>query len=97
MTGVQGSRAGGPQHRRRVLRLFFLAGATGLLGSGLWPRRGVASAAGKLGQKEIGYQGAPKGGQRCDNCVNWQPPSACAKVAGPISPLGWCGLYVRKS
>ena len=95
MTGAHGSRAGGLQPRRRLLRLMFVGAVTGVVGSGLWPRKGVAAAA-KLGQREIGYQGAPKGGQRCDGCVNWQPPNACTKVAGAISPTGWCGLFVRK-
>ena len=36
-------------------------------------------------------------GQRCDGCVNFQPPSACKFVQGDISPSGWCQLFTPKS
>ncbi len=50
----------------------------------------------KLSPSDIGYRPTPNGRSRCDVCVNWRPPDACKAVAGPISPSGWCGLFVRK-
>lgn len=44
-----------------------------------------------------GYQGTPKGAQRCDNCAQFKAPSSCNLVAGDISPAGWCRLWVKKS
>ena len=51
----------------------------------------------KMAPGDIGYQSRPNGAQRCELCVNWQPPAACKLVAGSISPSGWCGLFVRKA
>jgi hypothetical protein len=38
----------------------------------------------------------PEGGQRCDACINLQPPNACKLVQGDISPNGWCQLFFPK-
>jgi len=56
----------------------------------------AAAATSKLDQKVASYQTTPKGKQRCDNCVQWQPPGDCKIVKGPISPAGWCSLYGAK-
>ena len=55
------------------------------------------AAAGTMTQKAAGYQPAPKGDQRCDNCALFVTPASCKLVAGDISPSGWCRLYVKKS
>ena len=88
--------AGGKTTRRLLIgRLALAVGAAGFVGAELaWGRAAAAPA--KLAQKEIGYQTTPKGPARCEICVNWQAPNACKLVAGPISPSGWCGLFVRK-
>jgi hypothetical protein len=44
----------------------------------------------------VKYQPTPKGDQRCDNCVFWQPPASCKIVDGTIAPSGWCTLYKKK-
>jgi hypothetical protein len=67
-----------------------------VVGASLAGRRAAAAPA-KLPPGEIGYQPTPKGNARCELCVNWQAPNACKVVAGPISPNGWCGLFVRKT
>ena len=54
-----------------------------------------AEAANKVSQKSVSYQPTPKGSQRCDNCVFWQPPGSCKLVQDPIAPSGWCTLYKR--
>jgi hypothetical protein len=56
-----------------------------------------AAAQQKISQADAKYQPQPKGQQRCDNCVNFQPPKACKFVQGDISPSGWCQLYAAKT
>ena len=82
--------------RRGLIARLAIAGAAGLAGAGLVSGRAAAAPA-KLPPNEIGYQTSPKGSARCELCANWQAPNACKVVAGPISPTGWCGLFVRKS
>lgn len=55
-----------------------------------------AEAASKVSQKSVSYQTTPKGNQRCDNCVFWQPPASCKLVQDPIDASGWCTLYKKK-
>jgi hypothetical protein len=82
--------------RRSLVARLALVGVAGIAGASLAPRRASAASA-KLSPNEIGYQASPKGAARCELCVNWQAPNACKLVAGPISPTGWCGLFVRKA
>jgi hypothetical protein len=51
----------------------------------------------KISQATANYQNTPKGDQRCDRCLNFQPPNACKFVQGDISPSGWCQLFVKKT
>ena len=82
---------------RRVLHGAALAAGTGaLLASGLTGFSAVA-ASNKMSQKAAGYKPSPKGKQRCDNCLQWQPPRSCKIVAGEISPRGWCSIYAPKT
>ncbi|MDO9707465.1 high-potential iron-sulfur protein [Paracraurococcus lichenis] len=76
------------------------------------PRRAVLQAAGlaalapvavtraraqdKLQPAMVMYQGNPKDGQQCSGCLHFQPPNACAIVAGNISPSGWCAVWAKK-
>ena len=75
--------------RRRVLTI--TAGAAGASIAGV----SVARAQAKTPQKNVKYQDTPKGEQRCENCKQFQPPSACKVVDGTISPQGWCMVYVK--
>ena len=69
-----------------------LWGLVALLSAGL-----TASAApAKLAQKAANYQPTPKGNARCNNCSQWLQPTDCKVVDGPVSPTGWCSLYVAK-
>lgn len=80
--------------RRTFLRRASLAACIGAsLGLGL---AGDATAATKFSQKMAKYQPTPHGAQRCDNCSQFVPPTDCKVVDGPISPAGWCMLYVHK-
>lgn len=77
--------------RRRMLKsAAIMAGGGALLTAGLAPS---AAAATKMAQKAVGYQDAPMGKSRCDNCIQWQPAAACKLVEGTISPAGWCHIY----
>ena len=51
----------------------------------------------KISQAVAKYQNTPKGDQRCDGCMLFQPPNACKFVQGDISPSGWCQLFTPKS
>jgi len=83
--------------RRRVLRgAALVAGGGALLGAGLTGLSAIAAPT-KLAKKDAGYQTMPKGKQRCDNCLQWQPPRSCKIVAGVISPRGWCSIYAPKT
>jgi hypothetical protein len=82
--------------RRGLITRLAITGAAGVVGVGLATSRAAAAPA-KLSPNEIGYQPSPNGNARCEACVNWQAPNACKVVAGPISPTGWCGLFVRKT
>lgn len=52
--------------------------------------------AAKMSPKAMSYRPNPNGKQRCDNCANFQPPTACSVVDGTIAPSGWCILYRAK-
>ena len=56
-----------------------------------------AAAQQKIGQADAKYQGTPKGDQRCERCVNFQPPNGCKFVQGDVSPSGWCQLFTPKT
>jgi hypothetical protein len=80
--------------RRRLLRgAAFAAGGGALLAAGL---AASPAAAAKLTQAAANYQATPKGGARCNVCTQWQAPTDCKVVAGPVSPTGWCSLYAAK-
>lgn len=87
-----------PSFSPRVSRRDFLfaaaVGSSALVGASLTST--PARAAGKIPQKAVNYQSAPKGDQRCDNCALWQQPSSCKLVDGTIAPSGWCTLYKKK-
>jgi hypothetical protein len=79
--------------RRTLLRV-----TLGTLGAVTFLGMGARSAkAAKVSKSVVGYQNSPKGSERCDNCRNFEPPDACAKVEGPIDPKGWCSFWVAKS
>jgi hypothetical protein len=82
--------------RRSILRKLALAagGAAMLVATIRGNREAVAQT--KMSQKVVGYQDTPQGEHRCDNCLQFQPPSSCKVVEGNINPAGWCKVYVKK-
>jgi High potential iron-sulfur protein len=78
--------------RRAVLRgAVVSAGAVPVLLAGV----NTAQAA-KVTQKSVAYQDSPNGSQRCENCYFFVPPNDCKNVEGPVSPEGWCTVYLKK-
>ena len=55
-----------------------------------------ALAQAKAKKDAVAYQEMPKGDQWCANCMHFEAPSNCKVVESPISPAGWCNLYVKK-
>jgi hypothetical protein len=83
---------------RRISRRVVLASAAFSLGAATAATVvSLTAAQQKLSQADAKYQTTPKGDQRCDGCVNFQPPNACKFVQGDISPNGWCQLFAAKS
>ena len=78
--------------RRDLLRV--VAGGGVMISAGIVST--PALAANKIPHKTVRYQPTPKGRQRCDNCLFWQPPGSCKLVQDPIAASGWCTLYKKK-
>lgn len=78
--------------RRSVLRgaTYALAAAPIVLASA------DRAAAAKMSQTSVGYRASPNGSQSCANCRLFVAPLSCLTVQGPISPKGWCKIYVAK-
>ena len=67
-----------------------VTGATAVIGTSM------PAHAAKMSQEAAKYQGTPKGEQRCDSCLLFEPPAACKSVDGTIAPEGWCRIYAKK-
>jgi hypothetical protein len=52
-----------------------------------------AQAVIKISQAAVAYQDHPEGDKRCGKCMQFQSPSSCKLVDGPISPNGFCRLF----
>lgn len=80
--------------RRIVIRAGLAAVAAPVAAIGLAPSAGAQQ---KLAPNLVQYVAVtPNPQQRCDNCLHWQPPNACAIVAGEIAPGGWCAVWAAK-
>jgi len=82
---------------QRISRRVLLTGTALALGTAAVAAVSQAMAQVKISQAVANYQNTPKGDQRCDRCINFQPPNACKFVEGHISPNGWCQLFVKKT
>ena len=62
------------------------------------PASSTTQPAGKLTKAQVKYQEQPNGDQRCANCLQFLAESnTCKVVDGPISPQGWCNVWVKKA
>jgi hypothetical protein len=86
------TRIGSPElSRRSLLQLTSCAaGAATILGTSI-----TSARANKLSQAAASYKNSPNGDQRCATCKQFQPPSSCRMVDGPVSSRGWCKLYAK--
>jgi len=50
----------------------------------------------KIKKTEAQYQQQPKGQQRCEICLQFEAPSKCKIVQGPINPKGWCQYFAAR-
>ena len=82
---------------QRISRRAALTGTALALGTAAVAAVSQAMAQVKISQAVANYQNTPKGDQRCDRCVNFQPPNACKFVQGDIRPSGWCQLFAPKT
>jgi len=57
----------------------------------------VEAAKAALPQSSVAYRDKPNGTKECDNCQFFKAPNACEKVAGTISPKGYCILWHKKA
>jgi hypothetical protein len=78
--------------RRSVLRMVAVAaGAVPIMLAATAP-----ALASKMSKSSVGYRGSPKGSQKCSNCALFIAPASCKSVEGPISPNGWCNIWVKR-
>jgi hypothetical protein len=83
------------QNRRRILLNAGLAAMAAPVAAAGLSR--TAAAQQKLAPNLVQYvANTPDPAKRCDNCLHWQPPNACAIVDGPIAPAGWCAVWAPK-
>ena len=50
----------------------------------------------QIAKSDAEYQDHPNGIQRCEICLQFQPPNRCLLVQGGISPNGWCQFFAAK-
>jgi hypothetical protein len=80
-----------------ISRRALLGGAALAVGATATIRTSTRAAAQqKVSQADAKYQDQPQGQQRCEICLNFQPPNACQFVESPISPKGWCQYFAAK-
>ena len=56
-----------------------------------------AAAQQQVTKQVVAYQDQPNGDKRCERCVQFQPPTACKVVQGPVRPEGFCRLFVVRA
>ena len=81
--------------RRSLLRGAMLAAGGGVVLSACMAA-GASAAVVKQSQKAASYQPTPHGAAHCNTCTQWVNPHDCKTVVGPVSPTGWCSLYIAK-
>ena len=52
-----------------------------------------SAKAAKLPQTSVAYRTTPNGTKDCSSCKFFTAPDSCQKVAGKISPKGYCILW----
>jgi hypothetical protein len=52
------------------------------------------SAAIKISKAAVAYQDHPQDDKRCGKCLQFQVPDGCKMVDGPVSPQGFCRIFM---
>lgn len=81
--------------RRSVLKSVLLL--TGTACAGGLVSRNAALAQQKASKAAMKYQDKPNGDQKCSSCLQFEPPSSCKVVEGPVKPEGYCIAWVKKA
>ena len=55
-----------------------------------------AAAEPQIAKPDANYRDHPNGIQRCEICLQFQPPNRCQLVKGGVSPNGWCQFFAAK-
>jgi hypothetical protein len=50
----------------------------------------------KITHADAQYQLVPKGQQRCEICLQFDPPDHCRIVQSPIFRRGWCQYFAAR-
>jgi hypothetical protein len=50
----------------------------------------------KITHGDAKYQMTPNGQQRCEICLQFEPPDRCKIVRTPISANGWCQFFAAR-
>ena len=79
--------------RRQLLQAAGAAVAGTALGRGAAAQ---ASNQDKIPQAEAKYQPQPHGQQRCEICLQFEPPDQCKIVRPPITAKGWCQFFAAR-
>jgi hypothetical protein len=82
--------------RRQVLTIAAGAAGASLTGAAAVIGASTTARAAKVSQQTAKYQDTPKGEQRCENCIQFEAPSACKTVDGTVAAQGWCMVYAKK-
>jgi len=85
------------RYTKRISRRALLGGAALAVGAAptIMASRSAAAQQ-KVSHADAQYQDLPKGQQRCEICLNFQPPNVCGFVESPIIPKGWCQFFAAK-
>lgn len=82
--------------RRSIIEAFALAGSASV-GMALTLRaEAEVSEAQKISHADAKYQPTPNGQQRCEICLQFEPPDHCKIVQSPISASGWCQYFAAR-
>jgi hypothetical protein len=83
--------------RRGLLEGTLVTAATASTRLGLTARaEGEPSETQKVTHADAKYQPMPNRQQRCEICLQFEPPDHCKIVRSPISATGWCQYFAAR-
>ncbi len=69
--------------------------ASAMMGLSFRARADISEAE-KISQADAKYQLTPNGQQRCEICLQFEPPDHCKIVRSTISATGWCQYFAAR-